>query len=682
MAQGNHKRLTVNYGFSLIEVMIASLLLLVGVTGFATMQTHIMTSKQSLDMHATAVQIAKQKMIELRYFEQNRKSEVIQNFQSIADDQGGISHSGEMEIVENTHTENTLKFKQHWQVREQYFVDSDEDGKADKWVTSESEIVPSPLPPLPARKEVKVQVSWIDEKGDSKKYELTSFIAPIPTHRSYHAFNKTEDSEVTPERQMPLAHYKAQMFHKIDKNTLQTSLPIQLHKQQPISRLDTFKLVYDEDSKLSTAQQQRELAFSQCRCKLSVKSNAKTPAQIIIDANQLNVQPGKWTTKMTGIPEPGQSPLCSSCCRDHHDSEAMLEEQNYYRKESDSPHTHYKLTDDGKYLKASNSGDQYDELCRFQRVNGEFEILADLQSLQTIAFLKNQMTTAFNSEYQKHVSDLLKNFILGKDLPVSPLEKTVTLVPSAAQLELRSLYIERLTEEHKVTLQQMILKDDSDWLKLTPFLDVELTMHADWNSGDKAVARITNQPRETSFSPKDQLYASYSKGRLVALATGNTKLTNSLNRGNEGLTGSPAISVFNLSQVTSSSPMQLKVKEGNLHGLVVDIYCVSSEADLEQPCSVTQMLELSKLKVTPEKEGFSCSTEIAAHPSTSFFNCSMVPNGWIGTIAVDSSLLEAKVSLFWKDPSGKLTLGNNLGITTPITATSHSEYWLIVEFNS
>ncbi|MDO6694043.1 prepilin-type N-terminal cleavage/methylation domain-containing protein [Aliiglaciecola sp. 3_MG-2023] len=682
MPYRHQKDLTISHGFSLIEVMIASLILVVGVTGFATMQNHVMSHKQATDLHAIAVQVAKQKMIELRHFEQNRTSEDKLNFQSIADDQGGASDPGEIEVVKNTHTENTHTFNLHWEVSEQYFVDSDDDGKADKWVTKEFEGLPLPVPDLPPRKEAKVQVSWINAEGEAKKYELSSFIAPIPAHRSFHAFNKISDIELTPNTQLMLAPHHQPILHELNKNTLQTSSPMKYDSKTQVTQLSSFQLTYNEDPKLAIVQQQREFAFTQCRCRLSVESNAKTPAQITLNGNQLAILTGKWINKLTGTAEPEQSPLCSTCCRDHHDTEEMMKAQNYYRKESDSPHTHFQRKDDGKYIKASKLDDQYDEVCRFQRVNGEYELLPDLQALQTLSFPKTQMTKTFNVQYQKQVSNLLKAHILGKELPLSTLNTDVTVAPSASQLQLQSIYMERLKEEDMETLQEMILKDSPDWLKLTPFLDIELTLHGSWKSSDTSIAYISNQAKQTTFSPKEQQYASYSRGRLVALTAGDAHLSHSLNPGNEGIIDSPAISVFNQEQIIFSPPLQLKVLGTKFHGLAGDIYCVSSVDDIEQPCSDNQFKKLDTLKIYPEKGKFSCTIEELTKPNTSFFSCSNIPNGWLGKITIDSSKLEAEANFYFKYPSDKISKGKKLTLIEPVEKTSNSEYWLIVEFTS
>ncbi|MBU2879694.1 type IV pilus modification PilV family protein [Aliiglaciecola lipolytica] len=669
-------------GFSLVEVMIASLILLVGITGFATMQNRIMQSEKSLDLHAKAVQIAKQKMAELSYFERNQTDDGKTSYQSIADDKGGASAAGEIEIIENAHTDNSAKFKQHWQVTEQYYVDSDDDGKADKWVNDEDKDAPAPLPSLADRKAVTVKVSWLGSDGKTQQYELSGFIAPIPTNRSFHVFHKTPEGNLVAKNQISMTSQKNLVKHKLDEDLVQASLPIKFDEKTKISTASTIRLVLDEDSKHATIQQQREFAFAQCRCALSTETKAKTPAQVVIDGNQLAIKKGLWKIKASGIAEPGQSPLCSSCCRDHHDTKDMLTNQNYYRNESGSAHKHFKVVSEGKYISASKIGDQYDEVCRFERVDGDFELLADLHSLQTISFLKNQMTEEFSNQYQQYVSNLIKSHVLEKALPLSPLENTLLMSPSAAQLELRSIYVERLQHEDNEVIKKMLLDGDSDWQSLIPFLDFEITMQAIWNSSNELVAKVSNQPKQSVFSPEELQYASYSKGRLIALMAGSSELSNEINKGNEGLIGSPSISMFNQYQTISSRVLQLKVKGGDTPGLIVDIFCTNTEDDIQQPCNEKQLAQISKLKMAPEKSEFSCNIEMLTNPNTSFFSCSNAPKGWLGKIVIDTSLLESSVNLVWRDPSEKTTMGTSFGLIKPLIETSHSDYWLIVEFDS
>ncbi len=57
-------------GFSLIEVVVASLLIMLGVTGYATLQTEYVVADAKIKLRTLALHLAQEKLTDLAYFQQ------------------------------------------------------------------------------------------------------------------------------------------------------------------------------------------------------------------------------------------------------------------------------------------------------------------------------------------------------------------------------------------------------------------------------------------------------------------------------------------------------------------------------------------------------------------------------------------------------------------------------------
>ena len=57
-------------GFSLIEVSIASLLIMFGVTGYVTLQSEYVVADAKINLHTVALHLAQEKFTDLVYFQQ------------------------------------------------------------------------------------------------------------------------------------------------------------------------------------------------------------------------------------------------------------------------------------------------------------------------------------------------------------------------------------------------------------------------------------------------------------------------------------------------------------------------------------------------------------------------------------------------------------------------------------
>lgn len=152
-------------------------------------------------------------------------------------------------------------------------------------------------------------------------------------------------------------------------------------------------LTYSLDGDIATLQQVIDTRAIGCRCSLQ-------SASIIYSANSLlttPVQPTYWTGTayrepeavesntdgLRGIAKAGavQSELCQTCCLDHHDRDSNAVRLDSWRTHESGGHKHFYDPDESNsnYFEfaEAESGDDYFEACRVIRVNGIFRVATD-----------------------------------------------------------------------------------------------------------------------------------------------------------------------------------------------------------------------------------------------------------------------------------------------------------------
>jgi hypothetical protein len=173
-------------GFSLIEVSIASLLIMLGVTGYVTLQSEYVISATKLNLRVLALNLAQEKLTDLSYFQQLSHLEGVQSYQNIATNLGGTIPAGERDIILSSEL-NLQTYDTQWQVENLYYVDTKFDGIADSWVKAGDPFFPVDLPRNADLKNISIMVTWVDINGDNKQLEMFGSIVPIAPSQSYQA---------------------------------------------------------------------------------------------------------------------------------------------------------------------------------------------------------------------------------------------------------------------------------------------------------------------------------------------------------------------------------------------------------------------------------------------------------------------------------------------------------------
>lgn len=78
--------------------------------------------------------------------------------------------------------------------------------------------------------------------------------------------------------------------------------------------------------------------------------------------------------------EDDESPYCSECCRDHHDPSTVVSAKKPLFDPWREDHVHYYRDDDGLLQKVDSTNTVYNEACRLIRVDGIFRVAADFNN--------------------------------------------------------------------------------------------------------------------------------------------------------------------------------------------------------------------------------------------------------------------------------------------------------------
>jgi hypothetical protein len=184
-------------GFSLIEVSIASLLIMLGVTGYVTLQSEYVVADAKINLRGLALEIAQEKLTDLVYFQQLSHIHGAMSFENIATNLGGTIPAGERDVVLSSGL-NLQTYDTRWQVENLYYVDTTFNGIADSWAKNGDPFFPVDLPRNADLKSVHIMVTWLDIRGDSKQIEMFASIAPIALSQSYQAKYRSSSTLAVP----------------------------------------------------------------------------------------------------------------------------------------------------------------------------------------------------------------------------------------------------------------------------------------------------------------------------------------------------------------------------------------------------------------------------------------------------------------------------------------------------
>lgn len=679
-------------GFSLIEVMIASLIIMLGVTGFVTLQSAYMRSDADTNLRQVALQLAQEKFDDLRQFEVVETTAGISAYNDIANNAGGAIASGPVDVTIGSDGKS-YQFVRSWTVADQYFVDTSGDGVEDTWLDAAAlGALGQAVPAIPAQKQVTVTVGWADIDGNTLTVAMDGNFAPVTAGRSFQASNETDNAKVQPEVAYTPGLAPDVISYDLGNNeSVETSKPVPDISNKGDNNVVQFETIrYESGAQISEKLEQEDFLTVNCSCKLAGTGTGYTPAMTVLDGDEMVVQSGRQETKTVGVVASSQQPaLCDVCCRDHHDTAAMVSNEEYYRTEGGLPHGHYQNLGGGSFALASGVGDPYTEACRFKRIDGFYELYPDWQLIDIIEFETTYLnTTTALDGYRAYSEGVIASKITGSQPPTKPTDRDILVPPGGYQLIARGIYLDRMTSSHLAAVKAKLAANDPEWKAIVPFYDVNLTLLSNWESANNTVATVTNESIQTVIDPVNNYYGTYSRGRAEALIDGVTNMQVAAYANNAGITGTAPVSPFEYYQLLADNSLEIEVdsKSGTqkFFGLIGDISCLITQSGVTKSCETNntkkaEYVDLSSLVVLITPSQFTCPVTVPKGKSTPFFSCINVSENWTGTIQFQLSKPGYGVSIKIQQPDGTVANTDTIRLTSGLNATSNREYNLIIE---
>ncbi|MDF2178216.1 prepilin-type N-terminal cleavage/methylation domain-containing protein [Aliiglaciecola sp. CAU 1673] len=677
-------------GFTLVEVLVAALIVMLGVTGYVTLQSVYMRGDATANLRAQAQRLAEEKIEDLRGFTQISAQPGQFAFVNIGNNVGGNLPAGNVN-VQLTEDGRQYSFNRSWTVQDQYFVDTNADGQGDTWLAAGSPGLPAVLPPWPAQKQVQVTVTWTDQQGQAESLTLGASMAPVTQSGSYQVANESANAKASPTVPYVPGMAPDVIAYDLGNNQkVETSKPVPEVKKQGSKTEVQFETVrYVELPGNVTKLEQEDFVTVECSCKMKGVGSGKTPHMTTLVGGELAVLPGTFINKSTGEPANNQQPtLCTQCCRDHHDTASMITDEQYFRKEAGGPHTHHLNLGNGNFSPVAQVGDTYDEVCRFKRVDGLFEIYPDWQLLDMVAFDDDHLFSQANlDDYTKYTVDLISKKVQGLAAPAKPGGRNITVPPGAFQIIARGIYLDPMKTSHLNEVIKRINANDVTWKAITPFYDVNLTLLANWSTANTTIAKVTQEPIQTIVDPNNNYYGTYSRGRLEAIIDGVTTLKVQSYPFNAGITGANALTAVEYTGAKSDTiQVTVDAKTGTQRywGITGDVNCIMIVNGVNQACELNNnkkanYVDLSKMTIVPVPTQFTCLMNIPKGNATPFYSCKDVSENWTGTINFGFSMPGYTVTLKIQQPDKSVVTTNKISLPTGLKQTSNREYNIILE---
>jgi Tfp pilus assembly protein PilV len=651
----NRKQLS---GFSLIEVIIAFLVIAMGSASLVQLHRGYLRQESNSTQREEAMHLAESKLDDLRHFEVLRSATGKIAYQDIGLNAGGT-------IAAGTRTLTTGSFNLSWSCRLG---------------------TTSPCPALAIRKDITVTVSWTQSDSSARSLSLSSSISPQFSLGT----NELSDNLSADDTQ-PAVNYTpgsapdvVAVTIKTSGTKMETSKPLPTVYQSGASTVVQFETVtYDTLTQKLTQEDQLTLS---CNCsKQSGGASYYLPASF----------GGFWATGakssksygLTSGNQNSQSPYCSICCNNHFDGSGSSFDQffNQQRKH----HDHYRLT--GTTLTSSSS--DYLEACRLLRIDGFYQPMPDWNLVALNIMSADYLSSSVNqANYERYVQYVVRqNYLQQKGSSVtipslntwlainasganaSTTVNTAVKAGSTTQLIARGIYVDRMENATDSYLNKL-QATDADLLSKLPFNEINLTLLANWSipdSVDQPYATITNEALQTIVDQSSNYYGTYSRGRLGAIKNTPTSGTAAtvdiqatVKSSNSGITSTQAISPDDASAITTST-MGITISGGTsttpvtFHG---DIKCLTDPKNSKETTpQVCKSNEWNNLNVSSSSSGTSCTlTKPTGSNIEGFFECSVVrgsnvvisftASGYLLTpnsISLSSTLTNQPTSVSW-----------------------------------
>ncbi len=406
-------------GFSLIEVMIAVVVLSFGLLALAALQGRLARASADAKAQSVALTLAEEKFEGFRSFLNRNAYQQIGNATSLANET--LTRQG----ASATFTRTTRVTR--------YIVDPATNG----FVSSGA------LTATPEQREyklVEVSVSWSNAENQAQQVKLANIISS----------SSPEDSALTVRASAgTAAGPKVAIFSPTGEGIIPIAIgnnqaAASSNPQPELTRSGTTTLTQfnvqtylGQDSATPLLQRRVDNAVINCSCQLGNASTAAAPAYAPTYWDGLRYRsPREVIGKPVGTSvgnfrqsEAFEESLCTTCCRDHHEMPGALDADGKriikfdpWRPTTDiagnGNHNHYPLQSEftaSPLPSPVGTGQQYHEVCRLVRVDGIFRVATDTR-LENATMLRMTASSAnseppFSPDAVRTYSEFVKKYI-------------------------------------------------------------------------------------------------------------------------------------------------------------------------------------------------------------------------------------------------------------------------------
>ncbi|MCG2635413.1 MAG: prepilin-type N-terminal cleavage/methylation domain-containing protein [Gammaproteobacteria bacterium] len=550
-------------GFSLIEVMISALIISVGLLALAKFQGDLLRSGSDAKARSLALALAQEKMDDLRDFQALDDGGATWTatytgdmfFSWIASHEGGrldptTAYSAALES-------GGVQFTRDWVVSPQTLT-----GTA---TTIDYNVVD-------------ITVAWQQLSDDNANAEeqsvtLRGIIAALDPKNTAAASSTPNavppgpDIVFNPGAAPEIIAIPVDVGEGLKKETSKPLPDVDVNSGSNIVDFNVITWVTTGGN--NVIKRKEEFRTINCECQIASSGLAYAPARVEFDSDFGGVVdvPGAAATKLRGESDNGSQPdVCDICCRDHHDNPADLNDPNnlYDPFNTGSAHAHYEI---GSASAATVPNADYDEVCRMKKVEGIWRVFWDWNQIDHNVLPYNYLIdgASTQTDYKNYVSELMSADVKTKDGTTTTAPDKITWLPSrdvtlpaggSIPLLGRTLFIDYMTATHLSHVTSLISNTPSSFLVDVPFYEVNLTKLSEWDALDYPttlsdnldpcpaanmtgeIACVTNEDVEDEGPSENN----YSRGLIVAGDTdGARTIASSVNRGNSGITGTPAV---------------------------------------------------------------------------------------------------------------------------------------------
>lgn len=575
-------------GFSLIEVLIAVLVLSIGLLALAALQGELFRAGAEAKARANATTIAQQVIEDAR------------SFAFISAPSAGYTDP----TYEALDTDN-------WSVNDVSGVSFTVNREVERyrWSEADGAFVTSTDPysgGVPEFKLVRVEVSWTGGDGNAKSITLTDTIAAIAPSDVAQVMQEPGAAAQGPQvwieppnkdnpRVVPIAIG--------DGKSAASSNPTPEQYIEDVSSVTRFSVLsFSGTGEEVLVNRRLEVAAASCICQEDGVSTALNPAYKPTEWNGIQLAYMEPQTVSAGAPigapvlanaDSEIEPICTVCCRDHHVYSDRTPVVDPYRAsvDGDSTADHYGYATQGKsydlaggLLPTSKTDGQYLDACQLVRVGGRMRLMVDAQQVSLVAAsLTDDGTTYritnFIDQYSSFVTKLLQAGLgttgemptgypsptakFPGPTPALETEFAGILEPEAIALDAEGdqktmvafgLYVDYLNED-TLLAYRCAANDDNDGdcaglgernaLETLPFYAVNVASLADWSAESPLVASVA----DATYDNKGSLATN---GGLVTAGKASSEvdvngdpvpvgITLTINESNSGLTGTAAV---------------------------------------------------------------------------------------------------------------------------------------------